>query len=133
MQGVVGARADDDGDAAADAIDDPLCDGVLFFVAQRRGLGRRAEGDDAVGAVFQVEVDQFIQLVKVGGALRVKGGDKGDKGAAEGANGLLHEKSSFLVRQAGRYKSKASAKAATALPLLAGSMVKEMEISDVVI
>ena len=74
----VGARAGDDGDATCDLLDHGGNDGVVFVVGHRGALAGGAQGEDGVGAILQVEIDQALKRIKVDAAVLLKRGDKGN-------------------------------------------------------
>ena len=79
----VGARAADHGDAAGDILDHALGHGVVLGVGHRRRLARRAEHEDAVGVILQVEVDQAVERGEVDLPILIERGDERDDRAFE--------------------------------------------------
>ena len=78
LEGGVGARAADDGDAAGHALHDAARDGEVLLVGHRGGLAGGAEHEDAVGAVIKMEIDEALEGLKVDGAVLAKRRDERD-------------------------------------------------------
>ena len=82
----VGARAGDDGDASCNLLDHCGDDGVVLVIGHRGTLTGGAQGEDGVGAILQVKIDQALERIKVDAAVLLKRGDKGDDRTLEVAD-----------------------------------------------
>ena len=80
--GAVCAGAGDDGDAACGFLDDDADDLDVFLGAQGGGFAGGAGGDDAVGAAFDLEVNELAEGFVVDFSFG-EGGDEGYEASSE--------------------------------------------------
>ena len=79
VRGRVGARADHDEDPARRGGDDGLDDPLVLLGRQPGVLAGRAAGQDPVGALLDVELDQLAQLRLVNLAIPERGDQRDDR------------------------------------------------------
>ena len=79
LGGGVGTRPGDHGKAPSGALHDDLDDPLVLVVAQRRRLAGRSTGNDAVGAVGDVELDELTQLGLVDATLAERGDQRDER------------------------------------------------------
>jgi len=77
--GAVAAGASDDRNTAINTLYD-MTDGLdMLFRVQCCGLTRSANSNNAIGAVFNMKIDQFVQLFPVNVTIGMHGRDQCDK------------------------------------------------------